>query len=201
MVHSLSDILLQTLPNFWKVARGYMDGKYQKKESSRDHAHKKAATATKRSPSQVKVMTNDIINLYISLLSQFFRLSSSTASPIVNAGKNGDSASVDLPSFMPAHASAITSGHWLLRVVGEIYDTINEVGSLANLPNDCRTSLKEFLNSARWKFVDSTCLSWVRGMLGFQPWASPLNLLMTDSRTSPKRRQDFLSAGELGPGS
>lgn len=28
-VHQLSDIALQTLPSFWKVAKAYMEGKYQ----------------------------------------------------------------------------------------------------------------------------------------------------------------------------
>lgn len=163
MVHNLSEILLQTLPNFWKVAKGYMDGKYQKKASSRDTQKPKANTAPKRSPSQVKVMTNDIINLYISLLSQFFRLSSATISPIITPGKNAD-ADTGLPSFMPPHANAMTSGNWLLKVIAEINDTLNEVGSLSNLPNDCKSSLKEFINSARWKFTDSICLAWIRGV-------------------------------------
>lgn len=30
LVRNLSDVILQTLPSFWKVAKGYMEGKYQK---------------------------------------------------------------------------------------------------------------------------------------------------------------------------
>ena len=30
LVRNLSEVLLQTLPSFWKVAKGYMDGKYRK---------------------------------------------------------------------------------------------------------------------------------------------------------------------------
>lgn len=30
LVHNLSEVILQTLPSFWKVAKGYMEGKYQK---------------------------------------------------------------------------------------------------------------------------------------------------------------------------
>ena len=30
LVRNLSEVILQTLPSFWKVAKGYMEGKYQK---------------------------------------------------------------------------------------------------------------------------------------------------------------------------
>ena len=30
MVKSLSETMLASLPNFWKIAKGYMDGKYKK---------------------------------------------------------------------------------------------------------------------------------------------------------------------------
>ncbi len=30
VVKQLNEVLLQTLPSFWKVAKGYMEGKYQK---------------------------------------------------------------------------------------------------------------------------------------------------------------------------
>jgi len=30
LVRNLNDVILQTLPSFWKVAKGYMEGKYQK---------------------------------------------------------------------------------------------------------------------------------------------------------------------------
>lgn len=33
LVHNLSEVILQTLPSFWKVAKGYMEGKYQKVRS------------------------------------------------------------------------------------------------------------------------------------------------------------------------
>ena len=30
MVKGISEALLTSLPNFWKIAKGYMDGKYKK---------------------------------------------------------------------------------------------------------------------------------------------------------------------------
>lgn len=33
LVKQLNEVLLQTLPSFWKVAKGYMEGKYQKVSS------------------------------------------------------------------------------------------------------------------------------------------------------------------------
>lgn len=34
LVCNLSEVVLQNIPSFWKVAKGYMEGKYQKVSSS-----------------------------------------------------------------------------------------------------------------------------------------------------------------------
>ncbi|KAM0755622.1 hypothetical protein T439DRAFT_295613 [Meredithblackwellia eburnea MCA 4105] len=159
LVRNLSEVIMQTLPSFWKVAKGYMEGKYQKKNGS-----SAPSGGSRRSPTQCRVMTQDIVTLYVSLLSQFFSLSSSTHSPPPAAGAPSASdpnAPIVLPSFVPPNSNAPTICHWLLKILAELTECINEVGAL-ELAGEASASLKELVASTRWRFEEATCAAWVR---------------------------------------
>lgn len=123
-------------------------------------------------------MTDDIVSLYVSLLSQFFSLSSSTHSPAPAPGAGTDpNAAVTLPTFVPACSNAPTICHWLLKILGELTECVNEVASL-ELAGDTSASLKELVASMRWRFEETTCAAWVRGVifcgtLAFGSFAEP----------------------------
>ena len=169
VVHNLSEILLQTLPNFWKVGKAYMEGKYQSRSSSeKSHSSKSKIKEGRRSSSQVKVMTNEIINTYISLLGDFFTLSSSTAlSPRINNNQNETLATQDMPKFASPNCNALAAGWWGLRVLGELSDCTNDIGGLTNLGSEAMNSLKEFMSSVRWRFTETVCKIWVKGVYLF----------------------------------
>lgn len=119
----------------------------------------------RRSPTQCRVMTQDIVTLYVTLLSQFFSLSSSTHSPAPAPGATSASdpnAVVTLPPFVPPSSNAPTICHWLLKTLGEMSDCVNEVGAL-ELAGEASNSLKELVASTRWRFEEATCAAWVRG--------------------------------------
>lgn len=109
-------------------------------------------------------MTQDIVTLYITLISQFFTLSSSTSSPnISNNHGAGDSATVlPLPPFVPIASNAMTTGHWLLKTLNELSECVIEMGPL-DLAEEASQSLKELVASTRWRFEEAICASWVRG--------------------------------------
>lgn len=166
LVHTDCEALLQTVPNFWKVAKAYLDGKYQHKEPNSKNSKRAEhmINANRRSPSQVRVMTREIITLYISLLSEFFRLSSDTTSPSITQGQQGESSGPPLPAFIPPQSGALAAGQYLLKILGELLDCTNEIGGLNSLGTDAQNSLKEFMNAVRWKFTDVLCHLWIRGM-------------------------------------
>ncbi|GAA5945363.1 hypothetical protein JCM3775_002199 [Rhodotorula graminis] len=157
LVRNLNDVILQTLPSFWKVAKGYMEGKYQKKNAPA------AAPASRRSPTQCRVMTQDIVTLYVSLLSSFFTLSSSTApNPQPPKPATDDlNATPPLPPFVPPVSNAATNCHWLLRVLNELMECVSELGAL-ELAGEATQTLKELVASTRWRFVEAICSAWVR---------------------------------------
>ncbi|KAK4057640.1 Exocyst complex component S5 [Microbotryomycetes sp. JL221] len=153
LVRNLNEVILQTLPSFWKVAKGYMEGKYQKKNAT------PSVGSGKRSPTQCRVMSQDIVALYVTLLSTFFTLSSSTKpSPDPNADPN---ATPPLPPFVPPTANAAANCHWLLKTLSELNECVNELVSL-ELAGEANQSLRELVSSTRWRFEEAICSSWVR---------------------------------------
>ena len=171
LVHNLCEILLQTIPNFWKVAKGYMDGKYQRKDSSNDrkkhhNAHRgddNNSGGGRRNPTQVRVMTNEIINLYISLFSELLTLSSSMAtSPRLHDGSGQEANLPALPPFVPPNSNALTTGFYLLKALSELSDCTNDIGGLANIGIEIQNNLKDFLSTVRFRFLESICAVWVR---------------------------------------
>ncbi|KDE09777.1 hypothetical protein MVLG_00177 [Microbotryum lychnidis-dioicae p1A1 Lamole] len=157
LVRNLNEVILQNLPSFWKVAKGYMEGKYQKKVSSNSSSN----PGVRRSPTQCRVMSQDIVTLYVSLLSTFFCLSSASASPPMLPDPADPNAVPPLPSFVPPTANATSNCHWLLRTLHEMVDCASDLTAL-ELAGEASQSLKELVGTSRWRFEEAICSSWVR---------------------------------------
>lgn len=123
-----------------------------------------ASTATRRSPTQCRVMSQDIVTLYVSLLSAFFTLSSSHHSPphLTGAAAADPNATPPLPPFVPPNSNAAANCHWLLKTLSELTECVSELGAL-ELAGEASQSLKELVASTRWRFEEAICSSWVRG--------------------------------------
>ncbi|EED84825.1 predicted protein [Postia placenta Mad-698-R] len=123
MVKSVSEVMLSSLPNFWKIAKGFLEGKLKK--------------------------------LYISLLSEFFMFSDSrVSSPPTGAGDV-------TPPLLPMDSNALATGHQLMRIIGEIQDSVNDINSM-EISGEATSSLKGLLESARWRFEDILIHAWIR---------------------------------------
>lgn len=115
-------------------------------------------------------MTQDIITLYVTLLSQFFSLSSSTHSP--PSATTGFGGAVDndapppLPAFVPPGTNTTTMGHWLLKTLNELTECVSDMSAL-ELAGEASGSLKELVASTRWRFEEAICAGWVRGAFCF----------------------------------
>ncbi|EJD05538.1 uncharacterized protein FOMMEDRAFT_152861 [Fomitiporia mediterranea MF3/22] len=150
MVKSVSETLLSSLPNFWRIAKGYMDGKFRKS----------AERGTRRSPMQCRLMASDVIRLYISLISQFFTLSDvAVSSPDLDGTAGG--ATTPFPPFVPQRAHALTTAHYLTRVLAEIQECVNEIVAM-DVSSDANSGMKNFLESARWRFEAALTNVWKR---------------------------------------
>ncbi|OCH93951.1 hypothetical protein OBBRIDRAFT_789821 [Obba rivulosa] len=145
MVKNLSEAMLSSLPNFWKIAKSFLDGRYRKGQGN----------TSRRSPSQCRTMALDIVRLYMSLLSEFFLFSDMAVStPPSDAVET-------TPPLLPKDSNILTTAHHLMKILGEIQDSVNDVSGM-EISNEAASSLKSLLESARWKFEDILTYTWLR---------------------------------------
>ncbi|KAJ7599226.1 exocyst complex component sec5 [Mycena floridula] len=147
LVKHISEVMLSSLPNFWKISTSFMDGKFKKSSSS-------SSSGTRRSPTQCRTMALDIVKLYISLISQFFTLSDMA---VMSPGLSATSP----PPLFPANSHSLSTSHYLMRILGEIQDTVNELNAM-EISNESSQILKSLLESAKWRFNDILVGSWIR---------------------------------------
>ncbi|KAG2139268.1 exocyst complex component Sec5-domain-containing protein [Suillus clintonianus] len=137
MVKNISEVMVSSLPNFWKIARSFLEGKFKRTSSSR------------RSASQCRQMALDIIKLYISFLSEFFILSDVLS----------NSSTPNSPEHLPSHSNSLTTAHWLVKILSEVQDCVTEVGALELGEGGL---VKGLVESVRWRFEDVLVRSWLR---------------------------------------
>lgn len=137
MVKNISEVMVSSLPNFWKIARSFLEGKFKRPSSSR------------RSASQCKQMALDIIKLYINLISEFFILSDVLS----------NSSTQNSPEHFPSHSNSFTTAHWLIKTLNEVQDCVTEISALELGEGGL---VKGLMESVRWRFDDVLVRSWLR---------------------------------------
>lgn len=160
-----SELLSREIIPYWKIVKGYIDGKYQRPDV------KTRKDMKSRRAERCKQMTNEIITTYVNLLSQFFLFTSDPNSPL---GKAAGSA---VPEFLPRNTNSITAGYYLKKMIDSLVDWSNEVGSL-ELPEESLGCLKEMIGNARFRFEASLSVYWVRDSKIFhrlEDWSRPEN--------------------------
>ena len=115
-----------------------------------------------RTPQQCRQLTAEIVSCFASLLTDFFALLPHDA-PAAAPADGEDQ--LPLPPFAPPASNAITSAHYLLKLLVELSECANDLGGIGLLKADVGI-LKDLLTSARNKFVETLCSTWVRGASG-----------------------------------
>jgi exocyst complex component 2 len=136
-----------------------MDGKYKKVGAAfvivpETNEIQPGTQASGRSPTQCRTMVLDMVRSYIALLSEFFSLSDMAAA---SASKSGV-----LPTFLPFGSDTLTTSHYLIRILGEITECVNELQGM-DVSGDTNSSLRDLLETATWKFEETLCATWSRG--------------------------------------
>ncbi|KAI0646515.1 exocyst complex component Sec5-domain-containing protein [Trametes meyenii] len=142
MVKNISEAMLTPLPNFWRISKSFMEGRYKKNTS----------ISSRRSPTQCRTMAFDIVKLYVLLLSEFFLFSDMA---VMSPGRN------TTPPLFPKSCNSLTTAHHLMKILGEIQDSVNDVVGM-EISSEVSSSLKNLLESARWKFADILVNAWLR---------------------------------------
>ncbi|KAJ3813086.1 exocyst complex component sec5 [Lentinula aff. lateritia] len=163
LVKNVGEAMMGSLPNFWKISNGFIDGKFKKPSTS-------SSSGSRRSPSQCRTMALDIVKLYISFLSQFFNLSDMavTSSPGIPSSSDATS------TLLPSNSNSLSTAHYLLKIFGEIQDCVNELSAM-EISGDVSASLKGLLDSTKWRFEDVLIAAWLRDASDFhhlEAWVS-----------------------------
>lgn len=105
-------------------------------------------------------MALDIVKLYISFIAEFFMLSDiEITSPIRQETR---------ACFLPTASNSITMAHFLIKVLGEVQETVSEVNAL-EISSEVSTNVKSFLESARRGFQENLIQAWKRGRVLVAP--------------------------------
>jgi exocyst complex component 2 len=118
-------------------------------------------------------MALEIIQLYISLLSEFFTLSDARVSQ--PHASQTSAASTAMPLWVPRESNSLTTGVWVGRMLSEIAECVAEVNGLEIGDSDGGSSggfsgglagLRNLMESARWRFEEAICETWAAGQSG-----------------------------------
>ncbi|KAF7761527.1 hypothetical protein Agabi119p4_9519 [Agaricus bisporus var. burnettii] len=142
LVKGVSEVLLSSLPDFWKISKNFMDGKY-----------KKSSSGSRRSPTQCRTMALECVRLYISLISEFFLLSDVVVMLAAGANKT-------MPPMLPTNTHSVCTSHYLMKISGEIHETVSELNGMDISP-DASSGLKSMLESVKWRFCDVLVQAWL----------------------------------------
>ncbi len=124
---------------------------------------------SKRTPAHCRTFALDIVKLYISLLAQFFTLSDVAVA-------TASTAEAVTPTFLPIDSNSLTTCHFTSKILKEIVECASEIEGFAIASNEERSSsgsvsstseaknvLKNFVESARWRFEEVICETWSKG--------------------------------------
>ena len=100
-------------------------------------------------------MALDIVKLYISLISDFFKLSDMA----VMASPSSDPST---PPLLPVDSHSLSIAHYLLKLLSELQESVSELNGM-EISSEVSSSLKNLLESARWRFTDVLVSAWLRG--------------------------------------
>lgn len=172
LVTKLSAYLTRTLPNYWKILKSFVDGKYQKSGTR---------TGTNRSPTQTRQLSIEIGKQFISLIGQAFTLSD--LSIATSPSQNGDA----LPfEFIPDGSTSITTAYFSTKILAELVECMIDLEGIgvsgeverasaagSKVTDELRNAAKAMIESCRWRFVEAMCDTWAKDakrFFGLETW-------------------------------
>ncbi|KAI8331626.1 exocyst complex component Sec5-domain-containing protein [Choanephora cucurbitarum] len=171
LVKSQSALLLRCLPDFWRLSKAFIEGKFANKAAAVSAAGPMgvatpptAARNRRRigmdmgKVEQCQRMSRDIIDRYASLISHYFSLDQ----PSLETKKAIDGTHTPiLPSFAPPNANSIYTCDYLTTIIGDLASCVNEIHGI-HLAGEAFSGLTELMEKIRSKFIDVLCQCWER---------------------------------------
>ncbi|KAI7822728.1 exocyst complex component Sec5-domain-containing protein [Gamsiella multidivaricata] len=155
-VKTLSELLLRLLPDFWKLATTYMEGKIQKVQPQKRRTGVNVVDPQR--VAQCHGMVKDILELYSSQMS-FMLINNLMPEPSrLQNESNQEQHNQDQPEISRRENSVVTA-FFLGKIVTEVSNCVNDVNGLS-LRGGAFMVLADMMQRVRWKFVEVVCELW-----------------------------------------
>ncbi|KAI8393547.1 exocyst complex component Sec5-domain-containing protein [Radiomyces spectabilis] len=162
LVQSLSALLLRCLPDFWRLSKAFIEGKFANKAANA----KSISGGPKRRRQGVDLakvencqkMTRNIVDRYARLISNYFDLDQKE---LETARRSDGNKQTIMPKFLPVNTNSIHVSEYLTRIITDLANCVNDISSI-HLPGEAFSGLTDLMEKARWKFVDVLCACWER---------------------------------------
>lgn len=199
LVRAQSKLLLQCLPDFWRLSKAFIEGKFANKAaavspmgivSSADppSSRRRRQGMDMAKVEQCQRMTSDIIDQYASLISEYFSLHEKN----LHTKKTVDgSDKYVMPAFVPTNANSIYTSEYLTVIISDLASCVNDINTI-NLAGEAFSGLTSLMERARSKFIDVLCKCWERDARTFymlEEWV--LDLQNPQFTTLLKRYYDY----------
>ncbi|KAG0174880.1 hypothetical protein DFQ28_007669 [Apophysomyces sp. BC1034] len=156
LVKSLSALMLRCLPDFWRLSKAFIEGKFARKASmvSQSGTKRRGQGVDLTKVEQCQRMTRNIVDLYASLIANHFALDEKH----VQAEGSEQEA---LPEFLPPNANSVYVAEHLIRIFADLASCVNDIHAI-HLSGETFSGLTDLKEKARWKFVEVVCRCWER---------------------------------------
>ncbi|CAO3587569.1 unnamed protein product [Absidia cylindrospora] len=167
VVKSTSSLLVRCLPDFWRLSKAFIEGKFKNKSSLAPNqksggSRRRRANVDLSKVEQCQSMSRNIVDEYASLLSSYFSLDQTTIDHDMDDAKY----KFEMPSFVAANSNSIQVSESLTRMMGILSNCINDLNGI-HLPGEAFSGLTDLMDKARSKFIDVICLCWERDAKNF----------------------------------
>lgn len=154
-VKTLSELLLRLLPDFWKLATAYMEGKIQKVQTPKKRS---GVNVDPQRVGQCHDMVKEIVQLYSSQMSFMLIDTVVLEQPRPEEAREGQG---EDPVDSRRENSVVTA-FFLGKIITEVSNCVNDVNGLS-LRGGAFLVLVDMMQRIRWKFIEVVCEFWGEG--------------------------------------
>ncbi|KAG0222160.1 hypothetical protein BGW42_006818, partial [Actinomortierella wolfii] len=155
-VKTISELLLRLLPDFWKMATAFMEGRLQKTQPGQ----RRTPTDPEKS-NQCPAMVKDIIQLYANQMSQLLlHMVEPEARVDPLEPQSQDHQQDEEEKQPPRFDNSIVSSYFLGKLISEFSNCINDISGL-NISSNAFSILANLMQQVRWKFIAVVCNNWI----------------------------------------
>ncbi|KAK0556825.1 Exocyst complex component S5 [Tilletia horrida] len=160
LVRSLSEVIRQLMPSFWRIAKDHASGRLERtngpsssKLSPNPGSYSGSnASSADRLNAQSRAWAMEALDSYVSILSKFFSLT--------DAAILGRQALSPIPSWVPRDSCSVSAAHWMRGILLELDEAVRDICALNVGGGSANSSLRSLLNNARFNMTEVLCNLW-----------------------------------------